>query len=253
WVADRFNADIYGSIHINGPPYEVNGKISSNRGRLTYLGKNLNIDFAEVDIAKNKIFLTLQAEAAVSRKNPNPPFEDIPDTIRVDIKHSPLESLDINLRSREFSEKTSGEQAYQMITGVPSATGGDIEFMKNEIAKMVDSSVINPFLSEIVRETGIVDDIRLDASAFAKISNTENKLDALNVADKMNLYMGKSFGRMYFGYNVEFMKEVSSLQLYHGFEIIYRIKGNNILRAVYQPDETGEGRKYLGVEKRIRF
>ncbi|MCD6311477.1 MAG: hypothetical protein J7M11_03360 [Elusimicrobia bacterium] len=253
WVADKFKADIYGSINIKGPPYEVNGKILSSRGRLTYLGKNLSVDFAEVDIAKNKIFLTLQAEAAVSRKNPNPPFEEIPDTIKVDIKHSPLESLDINLGSTEFSEKTSGEQAYQMITGVPSATGGDIEFMKKEIAKMIDSSIINPFFSEIVRETGIADDVRLDVSAFAKMSDTGDKLDALDVADKMNLYMGKSFGRMYFGYNVEFMKDISSLQLFHGFEMIYRIRGGNILKAVYQPDENGEGRKYLGVEKRIRF
>ncbi len=253
WVSDKFKADIYGSINIKGPPYEVNGKISSSRGRLTYLGKNLNIDFAEVDIAKNKIFLTLQAEAAVSRKNPNPPFEDIPDTIKVDINHSPLEALDINLGSVEFSEKTSGEQAYQMITGVPSATGGDIEFMKNEIAKMIDSSIINPFFSEIVRETGIADDVRLDVSAFAKMSDTEDKLGALDVADNVNLYMGKSFGRMYLGYNVEFMKDISSLQLFHGFEIIYRIRGGNILKAVYQPDENGEGRKYLGLEKRIRF
>ncbi|MEA2082565.1 MAG: translocation/assembly module TamB domain-containing protein [Elusimicrobiota bacterium] len=253
WVSDKFKADIYGSLNIKGPPYEVNGKISSSRGRLSYLGKNLSVDFAEVDIVKNKIFLTLQAEAEVSRKNPNPPFQEIPDTIKVDIKHSPLDSLDINLGSAEFSEKTSGEQAYQMITGVPSATGGDIEFMKNEIAKMIDSSVINPFFSELVRETGLADDVRLDVPAIAKMSARGDKLEALDIADRMNLYMGKSFGRMYIGYNVEFMRDISSLELFHGFEMIYRIRGGNVLKAVYQPDESGEGRKYLGVEKRIRF
>ncbi|PKM99914.1 MAG: hypothetical protein CVU78_03905 [Elusimicrobia bacterium HGW-Elusimicrobia-2] len=253
WISDKFKADIYGSINIKGAPYEVNGKISSSRGRLTYLGKNLDIDFAEIDIVKNKIFITLQAEAEVSRKNPNPPFEVIADTIRVDIRHSPLESLDINLASKDFSDKTSGEQAYQMITGVPSAAPGDLEFMKKEMAKVIDTSIINPFFSEIVRGTGIVDDVRLDVSALAARADSGNKLDGLNAADKMNLYMGKSFGRMYFGYNVEMMKDISSLQLFSGFEIIYRIRGNNILRAVYQPDESGDSRKYLGLERRIRF
>jgi len=49
------------------------------------------------------------------------------------------------------------------------------------------------------------------------------------------------------------MRDTSSLQLFRGFEIIYRIKGDNILRAVYQPDENGDSRRYLGVERRIRF
>ena len=253
WISDRFTADIYGSLNIKGAPYEVNGKLSSNRGRLTYLGKKLDIDFAEIDIAKNKIFLTLQAEAAVSRKNPDPPFDAVQDTIRVDIRHSPLESLDINLASKDFSDKTSGEQAYQMITGVPSAAPGDLEFMRREIAKVIDSSIINPFFSEIFRETGLVDDVRLDASAMTSRAAAGNKLDGLDAPESMNLYMGKSFGRMYLGYNMEFMRDTSSLQLFRGFEIIYRIKGDNILRAVYQPDENGDSRRYLGVERRIRF
>jgi hypothetical protein len=253
WIADKFTADIYGSVNIKAAPYEVNGKISSSRGRLAYLGRNLDVDFAEIDIVKNRIFLTLQAEAAVTRKSPDPPFDAIEDTIRVDIRHSPLDSLDINLASKDYSGKTSAEEAYQMITGVPSAAPGDLEFMRKEIARVIDSSIINPFFSEIVRETGIADDVRLDVSALAERAAVGGKLDGLEAPERMNVYMGKSFGRMYLGYNMEFMRDVSSLQLLSGFEVIYRIRGGNILRAVYQPEENGDSRKYLGIERRIRF
>ncbi|MCD6412681.1 MAG: hypothetical protein J7L54_00845, partial [Elusimicrobia bacterium] len=118
---------------------------------------------------------------------------------------------------------------------------------------IVDSSVISPILSDAFAQAGIADDVRISLSAAQKISQTGGKLDALDLADKMNLYLGKSFGKMYLGYNMEFMKDVSKLDLRYGFEVMYRMRGGNILKAIYRPDEGGQGERYLGIEKRIRF
>jgi len=252
WLADKFKANIYGELKIEGPPFLVNGKVSTNQGSLYYLGKTLNVNFAEVEFVNNKGFLTLKAEAPVRRKRPVPPFDEIEDVIMVDIKHSPLASLDINLASKEFSKEDSRTQDYQFLPG--KSTGlSDIESMKKEIAKIIDSSLISPIFSEIFQEAGIADEVRVSVPAFEKITEAENKLSALDMADRMNLYMGKSFGKMHLGYNIEFMRNVSSLDLRHGIEVMYRIKGNNVLKAIYMPDEEGEGRKYLGIERHIRF
>ena len=256
WISDNFKATIYGELKIESPPFLVNGKISTNQGSLYYIGKyfgkTLDINFAEVEFINNKGFLTLEAEAPVRWKNAVPPFDEVEDTVTVDIKHSPLDSLDINLVSKELSKKDSRSPDYQILSG--ESTGlSEIESMKKEIAKIIDFSLISPIFSEIFQEAGIIDDVRINISAFEKITDAENKLSALDMTNRMNLYMGKSFGKMHLGYNVEFMRNVSSLDLRHGIEVMYRIKGNNVLKAIYMPDEEGEGRKYLGIERYIRF
>ncbi|MFH1957687.1 MAG: translocation/assembly module TamB domain-containing protein [bacterium] len=252
WMADNFKADIYGELKIEGPPFLVNGKLSTNQGSLYYLGKTLRVDFAEVEFVNNRCFLTLKADAPVRRKSSVPPFDEVEDTVMVDIKHSPLDSLDINLTSKEFSKEDSRAQDYRVLPG-KGAGLSDIESMKNEIAKIIDSSFISPIFSEFFQEAGLADEVKVEVPAFEKITDAENKLSALDMADRMNLYMGKSFGKMHLGYNIEFMRNVSSLDLRHGIEVMYRIKGNNVLKAVYMPDEEGEGRKYLGIERHIRF
>jgi len=249
WMADNFKANIYGELNIEGPPFLVNGKLSTNQGSLCYLGKTLSVDFAEVEFVNNKSFLTLKAEAPIRRKSAVPPFDEVEDTVMVDIKHSPLNALDINLTSKEFSPKT---RDYHLLPG-GNAGLSDIESIKKEIAKIVDSSFISPIFSEVFQEAGLADEVKVEVPAFEKITDAENKLSALDMADRMNLYMGKSFGRMHLGYNIEFMRNVSSLDLRHGIEVMYRIKGSNVLKAVYMPDEEGEGRKYLGIERHIRF
>ncbi|MFH1352546.1 MAG: translocation/assembly module TamB domain-containing protein [bacterium] len=252
WMADNFKADIYGELKIEGPPFLVNGKLSTNQGSLYYLGKTLSVDFAEVEFVNNRCFLTLKADAPVRRKSSVPPFDEVEDTVMVDIKHSPLDSLDINLTSKEFSKEDSRTQDYHVLPG-KGAGLSDIESMKNEIAKIIDSSFISPIFSEFFQEAGLADEVKVKVPAFEKITDTENKLSALDMADRMNLYMGKSFGKMHLGYNIEFMRNVSSLDLRHGIEVMYRIKGNNVLKAIYMPDEEGEGQKYFGIERHIRF
>lgn len=247
WYENKFaEVQVQGHMRLSGPwsEFTVNGTISAVKGELSYLGATFLVKAATVECVNNELFLEVQAEC---------PIED--DTIVLVVERGSWGKVKPKFVSRR-DPQMSQQEAMLKATGLDSLRFSPQEgdaILRKELLRLIDSSLASPLIKSILKSTGLVDVVKVDA-AFAQ--NAGERLTTPGTNERTSLFEGTeiTFGKylssnLYLGYNILFEEGLfNRLELRHEVEVLYRLKTGTALRS-----RLGEKERYFGIERQIRF
>lgn len=250
WYETKFaEVQVQGNMKLTGPSKDltVNGALTAVKGEISYLGATFVVKEAAVECVNDELFLVARAEC---------PIKD--DTIVLVVDRGKWGNVKPKFISRSDPEMTQ-EEALVKATGLDSfrlsPQEGDV-LLRKELLKLIDSNLASPLIKSILRSTGLVDVVKVDASFAQKTGERLSSPEANKTGETGSLLEGTEItlgkylsSSLYLGYKLQFEEGLmNKLELRHEVELLYRLKRGTSLKG-----KLGEKERYFGVEREIRF
>ncbi len=251
------HVNIQGAIHLGGVGRhpDVDGKIETTNGSITYLGTEFSVKHALLEIVKNNVALEGQAEAEMSNSQTN-----LPDVIDVDVSLAPLDKIVPRFSSRNDPSMTQAK-ALGLVAGADPEKMDNTDqqyYMRSQFIRLFDSTLATPLAKNILRRSGLADTFHVSYQPKANVVTATPgapTLSELMVGTKYT--MGKYLtDKMLFGYSVAFDQIQNKLDLRHALELSYRWTPNLYLKGLYElnsDDNASLPDRRVTVERQWRF
>ncbi|MDR3111955.1 MAG: translocation/assembly module TamB [Elusimicrobiota bacterium] len=261
------SALINGSVSINGKPddLKIRGDVEAFNGTIFYPGLEFNVVKARIEIVeKELIYVTADAETTIaSQKKQNA------ENIKLEIERSQIPDLKIKFISKD-NPALSSKEVLERLMGVDEKTQNtdqrkeeialDADFViKQQLARLVDKSILIPAVKKFLRSLSLVDNIRISyAQTHAKSTQTNSESESTsgnNYSNITNLLLGtvytmeKSiFNSLFINYSILFDAYNYKLDLRHSIGVRYKLFNDLFLSGTYEFES--ENKKYE-MDKRI--
>jgi len=229
------SVNVTGGIHLKGKWFSpsASGRMESVRGTVSYLGIEFKIKQAALEIVKETAYLEGEAESEIYGKTA---AEN--DVIQLYIDKARIEHIKPRFVSKNNPDMTP-EKALLRATGIDPEiySQADQEYMlRQQMIRLVDSTLTTPLARNLLRKSGIVDSFRVQYLS-------QEPIKPLNPANPTltELFYGTKYSlekyltdRMFLGYSVTFDQIQNRLDLRHEMELSYRWQKNIFLKGTYE-------------------
>jgi hypothetical protein len=260
------NASILGGINLSGTvgDVKVSGIIESDRGNISYLSNNFDIDTAKIEITGGKLFISGEASAQIFTSG-----ESELEVIKLFVDRSDLENLNLHFSSKSDPSLESDRVLARVTRTEQDANrpaGPSMDFLaRQQLVRIFQANIAAPIAKNVLRKTGVVDNVRvqfLNQDPVRAVDEREPTVSELLHGTKYSVEKNLT-NNLLLGYNLTFDQQDSlgrtqeqKLDLRHEVELMYRLskyfslKGSYELESenqFYQPDRR------VMLEHRLRF
>lgn len=247
----------------------VDGKISSNRGSLNYLGTNFRLRNGVLSIIKDVVYLELLGETKITDMNGNTHnINLIIDREKIENIKPRLVSLnDPKLKTEDIISILFGVKKYEdkKLYDPAMLKEKDLNtsiYLRQQFIKLIDSNFATPLARNILQKTGLVDEVSVSYSPQEQTTQSDISNTTLLSYLKDTKYSFTKYltDDVLMGYSITLGEKKQRLQLRHELEISYRLKGNIFLRGIYNfgvkdsiSTSRYSGETKIGIEPVWRF
>lgn len=253
------NIFLKGKINLKGKldAIKASGVVESDNGNIFYMGNNLNVIYAKLEIINDEIFISGEGDAEVYNTG-----ESMPDVVKVYLERSTIDNLKTRFVSKNDPTLDSNKVLSRLTKTDPSQrqildTNTDY-LVKQQAVRMFSANIATPLANTVLKKTGIIDNVRL---GYVNADNLQvSSGDSPTMAEilyGMKYSVEKNINRnLQLGYSVTFGQLNREIDLKHALEMSLRlnrflfIRGSYGLRSEdpqYKPENT------IMFEQRLRF
>ena|GEM_PF-4614748 len=256
------NANISGYLKLSGPGENLNvdGRIESERGNLSYLNRNFEVKKMVFEVINGICYLEGSAETKALVSDPQT-RQIVSDTIVMSLERNKLGEIQPKFSSKSFPNLSTERVLKSLFAQVDTNALSPEEqqtFFRQEVLRWFDTSLATPLIQNIVRYSGLVDAVRLTREIEEPATpGTEQTLATAepiwrDLAKGSKVTFEKYINPyLLLGYSVKLDTLLDRLNLKHELEVAYRFrwKGDVFLRAIYGLERTTPGS--MGPERKI--
>ena len=235
----------------------ASGFVESDDGKVFYMGNNLNVIYAKVEILNNEIFISGETDTQVYRSG-----DSTPDVIKIYIERSTIDNLKTRFVSKNDPTLDSNKVLARLTKTDPTQrqvldTNTDY-LVKQQAVRMFSANIATPLANSVLKKTGIIDNVRL---GYVNTDNLQvSSGDTPTMAEilyGMKYSVEKNINRnLQLGYSVTFDQLNREIDLKHALEMSLRLNRFLFIRGSYglkSEDPQYKPENSIMFEQRLRF